>query len=129
MSRTSRSSRRKTAALPGSRASHGDARPLREQGALDFAVDIGEAEVAALKTIRQPGVVEPEQVQQRGVQIVDVDPVLNGVEPEFVGLAVDVARPSNPPPATHMLNAFGWWSRPSFRRPAPSGCGRTRRPR
>ncbi len=48
---------------------------------------IGEAEVAALEAIRQFRVIEAEQVQQRRVQVVDVDLVLRGVEAEFVGFA------------------------------------------
>ena len=54
----------------------------------DLAADVGQAEVAALEAVGQPRVVEAEQVQDRGVQVVDVDLVLDGVEAEVVGLAV-----------------------------------------
>jgi len=50
------------------------------------AVDVGQAKVAALEAIRQPLVVEAEQVQQRRVQVVDVDLVLCHVEAELVAL-------------------------------------------
>ena len=54
---------------------------------------VGQAVVAALEAEGQPRVVEAEQVQQRGVQVVDVDRVGGDVEAELVGLAVRVARP------------------------------------
>ncbi len=41
----------------------------------DFAADVGQAEVAALIAVRQLEVVEAEQVQQRGVEIVHVNGV------------------------------------------------------
>ena len=51
---------------------------------------VGQAVVAALEAVREPRVVEAEQVQQRGVQVVDVDRVGDDVEAEIVGLAVRV---------------------------------------
>ena len=53
----------------------------------DFAVDVGEAEVSALGTVGEFGVVEAEEVKEGGVEVVDVDFVLHGVEAEFVGFA------------------------------------------
>ena len=53
-----------------------------------LAGDVGQAEVAALEAVGQPLVVDAEQVQDRGVQVVDVDGVLDGVVAEVVGLAV-----------------------------------------
>ena len=50
-----------------------------------------EAEIAALETMRDLGVIEAEQVQHRGVQIVDVDFVLGGVDFE--------TRATAPPPS------------------------------
>ena len=44
--------------------------------------------VAALESERQPGVVDAEQVQYRGVQVVDVDRVPGHIVAEVVGLAV-----------------------------------------
>ena len=55
-------------------------------------MNIGQAEIAAGVAVGESLVVEAEQVQDRGVQVVDVDLVLDRVEAEFVGGAVDVAR-------------------------------------
>ena len=60
----------------------------RQQPLDDLAVHVGQAEVAALEAVGQLGVVEAQQVQDRGVQVVDVDLVLDDVEAELVGLAV-----------------------------------------
>ena len=43
-----------------------------------FAGDIGEAEAAAVVGVGQPLVIDPEQVQDRRVQVVDVDGVDGG---------------------------------------------------
>ena len=51
---------------------------------------VGQAEVAALEAVGESCVVEAEQVQQRGVQVVDVDRVGDDVEAEVVGLAVRI---------------------------------------
>src|SRR5262249_22124930 len=57
----------------------------------DMAVNVGEAEVAASIAIRQLLVIETEQVENRRVQVVDVDLVPHRSEAELVGGAVDVA--------------------------------------
>ena len=54
-------------------------------------MDVGETVVAALETVRQALVFEAEEVQEGGVDIVDVGPVRDGVETEFVGLADDLS--------------------------------------
>ena len=51
-------------------------------------VHVGQAEVAALVAVGQPLVIEAEQVQDRRLQVVDVDRVLDDVEAEVVGRAV-----------------------------------------
>ena len=53
---------------------------------------IGEAEVAALIAEGQALVVESEQIQHGGVEVVRVDRVFGDVEAEIVGLAVNGAR-------------------------------------
>ena len=54
---------------------------------------IGQAKVPARIPIRQPFVIQSEQMQDRRVQIVHVDFVLNGVMAILVGLAVaDAAK-------------------------------------
>src|SRR5438093_1004454 len=53
----------------------------------DLPVNIGETEVAALEAEGQPGVLEAQQMQEGGVDVVDMTTVLYGIEAEFVGLA------------------------------------------
>src|SRR5687767_4711808 len=55
-------------------------------------VHVRQPEVAALEPMRESLVVEAEQVEDRGVEVVDVDGVFDGVEAEVVRLAVDHAR-------------------------------------
>src|SRR2546421_508031 len=57
----------------------------------DLAGDIGQAEVTALKAIRQFLVVEAEQVQDRRLQVVDVDRLVDGVETQLVRSSVGKA--------------------------------------
>ena len=52
------------------------------------AVNVGQAVVAAAVAVGQLLVVEAHQVQDRRVQVVDVDLVLDGVPAELVGRAV-----------------------------------------
>ncbi len=52
---------------------------------------VGQAEIAAGVAVGQPFVVEAQQFQERGVQVVYVDLVLDGLEAEFVGGAVHLA--------------------------------------
>ena len=60
---------------------------------VDLAVHVGQAEVAAGVAIGQPRVVDPQQVQDRGVIVVDVHGIGDDVDAVFVGLAVGDARP------------------------------------
>src|SRR5207253_4590675 len=62
-----------------------------ENVADDTAMDIGETEVAAGVAVGQSFVVEAHEVQDRGVQVVDVDPVFHSAVAELVGGAVDHA--------------------------------------
>jgi hypothetical protein len=55
----------------------------------DFTVDIGETIVAALETVGESGVVHSEQMQEGGVEIVNVDGIFCGLESEFIGGAPD----------------------------------------
>ena len=48
---------------------------------------VRQPEVAAGEAVGEPGVVEAEQVEHRGMEVVDMHPVLHGVEAEFVRLA------------------------------------------
>jgi hypothetical protein len=62
-----------------------------EPGADDLSPDIGEAKVAALKSMYEFEVVHAKAVEHGGVQIVDVDGVFGRSPSDFVGLAVDPA--------------------------------------
>ena len=72
---------------------------------------VGQPEIAPLAAEGQPLVIQTKAVEQGCVQIVHVDFVFDDVECQIVGLA-DRLPPLIPPPATHMLNARRWWSRP-----------------
>ena len=64
---------------------------LHEDLVDDFAVDVGEAEIAAGVAVGELFVVEAEEVQHRGVEVVDVDGLVGGLEAEFIRRAVDRA--------------------------------------
>ena len=51
------------------------------------AVDVGEPARRAVVVVGEPLVVEAEQVEDRGVEVVDVDDVLDGLVAELVGRA------------------------------------------
>ncbi|MFM1945457.1 MAG: hypothetical protein RI897_4439 [Verrucomicrobiota bacterium] len=55
----------------------------------DVAVDVGEAEVTSGVAEREAFVVEAEQVEDGGVEVMDVDGVDGGLEAEVIGGAVD----------------------------------------
>jgi hypothetical protein len=44
---------------------------------------VGEPQVAAAVPIRQPGVIESQQVQRGGIQVVNMDPIFHRFETEF----------------------------------------------
>ena len=54
----------------------------------NVTMHVGQPEVPAAVTVRQPLVIQPHQVQHGRVQVVDVDAVLDRLEAEFVGRAV-----------------------------------------
>ena len=54
----------------------------------DIAVDVGQAEVAAIVAEREPLVIQAQQVEDGGMEVVMRDAVLNGVHAELVGCAV-----------------------------------------
>ena len=59
-------------------------------------------------------VVEAEQMERGGVEVVAVGGCARGLEAEFIGLAVAVP-PLMPPPASQAVKAPGLWSRPLSR--------------
>src|SRR6516165_4481629 len=54
----------------------------------DVAVDVGQAEVAPLESVREPLVVDAEEVEQRGLEVMHVDRVGRDADREVVGGAV-----------------------------------------
>ena len=74
----------------------------RDQLPNDTAIDISEAEIAAGMPEGELFVIEAQELQNRGVQIVDMHFVLDRGESEFIRRAVDVTA-ATPPPASHML--------------------------
>ena len=64
----------------------------REQRREDLGVvDVGQPFVAAVQVIGHPAVVEAQQVEDRGVQVGDLDAVFDGVIAQLVGGAVSLA--------------------------------------
>ena len=57
----------------------------------DVSGDVGKPEIAAAIAIGQLSVIDAHQVQDGGVDVVDVDRLLDRLEAEFVGGAVDRA--------------------------------------
>ena len=53
-------------------------------------------------------------MEDRGLEVVDVDAVLDAREAELVGLRRGVMPGLMPPPAIHMVKASGWWLRPTL---------------
>ncbi len=89
--------------------------------------DVGQAEVAAVEAVGQLRVVEAHQVQDRGVDVVDVDSVLDGLVAELVGgsvldAALDAAAGHPGGEGVRVVVA----ARATL---ASRTCGRTRRPR
>src|SRR4029078_12489403 len=64
----------------------------------DVARHIGEAEIAPAVAIGQLGVIDAEQMEDGGVKVVDVDRLLDRLETEIVGRAVNLFRFSAPAP-------------------------------
>ena len=84
-----------------SRSRSESALPSCEDIASDVAADVGQAEVAAAVAVRQPLVIEAHEVQDRGVQVVDVHAVLDRLHPQFVRRAVNHAAFNAPAGQPH----------------------------
>src|SRR6185295_490177 len=65
---------------------------LNEQRFYNLTMHIGQTKIATLKSVSQLRVIQAEQMQNRRVQIVDVDFVFDRVKTEFVRLPVGDAR-------------------------------------
>ena len=57
----------------------------------DISVHVGEAEVAAAVAVGELFVIEAQEVEHGGVEVVNMNPVLDGLEAKVVGSAVNVA--------------------------------------
>jgi len=69
----------------------------------DFTVHVGEPKIAALEAIREAQVVEPEEVEQGRVEVVNMHPIRNGVVTQFVRLPDERPR-LEPSPVTPSAN-------------------------
>ena len=65
--------------------------PLCQRVFDHVAVDVGQAEVAALEAVGEPLVIQPELVQHGRVQAVHVAFLIDRAKPELIRLADDVA--------------------------------------
>ena len=59
----------------------------------DVAMHVGQTEVTTGVAVRQALVIEPQELEHRGVQVMDVDLVFDGLKAEFIGLAVEHTPP------------------------------------
>ncbi len=84
-----------------------DAELAREDLPNDVAVDVGQAVVAAAVAIGQPLVVEAHQVQDRRVQVVDVDLVLRRRASRIRRWPRGRMPRRTPPPAIHIVKPNG----------------------
>ena len=69
-------------------------------------MDVGQADVSSTVAVGEVGVVDTQQVEHVGMQIVHGQFVFNDPVAVFVGGAVNRA-PLMPPPAIHMLKPWG----------------------
>ena len=79
---------------------------LSDQIVQDLAGDIGQTEITAAIAIRQLSMLDAEQIENRRVNIVYVNGLIDGLEAEIVGGAVN-GPPFTAPPASHMVNPNG----------------------
>src|SRR5262245_28516416 len=77
---------------PSPRASPRGSRESRENLFHDVPVNVSQPEIAPLEAIRQSLVVDPQAVEQRRVEVVNVNGLIDDVVAEVVGFAVDDAR-------------------------------------
>ena len=59
---------------------------------LELPADVGEPEVAPLERISKPQVIDAEKVQQRGMEVIHADGVLDNVDAEIASLSIRRAR-------------------------------------
>src|SRR5437588_399482 len=64
--------------------------PSRQQLRHHLAGHVGQPKIPTLEAVRQLEVVQAEQMQQRGMEIVDVNGVLDNAPADVIGLADDL---------------------------------------
>ncbi len=52
------------------------------------AMDVGQPELPALKPVGQFFVINPEEMQERGLQVMDVNTIVGHVHRQFVGFTI-----------------------------------------
>ena len=72
----------------GSANAHDGGGRLREDFVDDLSIDIRQPVIATAMMIGEPGVIEAHEMQDRSVQVVDVNFVLNGVPAKLIGGAM-----------------------------------------
>jgi len=94
---------------------------LRDDVVHDLALHVGQPEIAAGVVVGQLFVIEAEQLQHGGMEIVDVDGLVHGLKAELVGRAEDGAAldPAAGEPRGEAVVIVVGFPR--------SGCGRIRR--
>ena len=86
----------------------------------DVSPHIGQAEVTALEPECELRMVEPQQMQDRGLDIMNMEGVVDGGEAELVGLAERDTRPDTGAGHPHGEQSM-WWLRPIDSRISPIG--------
>ena len=69
-------------------------------------MNVRQSHVASAEAKRASGVIDPQQVQHGGVQIVNLEPVLDRLVAPLVGCP-NTDPPLMPPPAIQIVNAKG----------------------
>ena len=57
----------------------------------DIAGDVGEPKVPSTEMVRQLGMIDSHQVQDRGVKVMNVDFIFDSVESEIIGRSINKA--------------------------------------
>ena len=58
----------------------------------DLTINIGQAIVTPLRPVGQPGVIQPQQMQDGGLEVMNVNRILNHMKAQVVGGAQGLAR-------------------------------------
>ena len=75
--------------------------PLNENISDDFTVYIGKSKVSAGVTVSQFGVIHPQAIQHRGVQVMNRHTIFNRLEAELIRSAVNESTFDSAPSENH----------------------------